>query len=168
MTALERSRADVERGEPWLARDRLLGALRTQPANQDVLTLLGEVYTELGDLPAAGACWFLTDRSEDGPAGEAMAALRNRYRNPIALADSLPLKQDPARYPPAARRRIADLKDQLAANGLEWDPPGRPRPGFPQRERFAVALIVAFWVAFVAVNLVIYTLGLVAAIRWIW
>jgi len=168
VTALERSRADVERGEPWLARDRLLGALRTQPGDQDVLVLLAEVYTELGDLPAAGACWFLTERADDGRATEALAALRNRYRNPVALANSLPLTQDPARYPPAARRRIADLRDELAALGLDWDPPGRPRPRFPQRERLAAALIVAFWVVFVAANLVVYALGLITAAGWIW
>jgi len=168
VTALERSRADVERGEPWLARDRLLGALRTEPANQDVLILLAEVYAELGDLPAAGACWYLTDRADDGPAAEALAALHNRYRDPVALANALPLKQGPARYPPAARRRIADLRDALAAVDLDWDPRGRPRPRSPQPRRLAVVLIAAFWVVFVAANLVVYALGLIAAARWIW
>ena len=166
--AVERSRADVQRGEPWLARDRLLGALRTEPSNQDVLVLLAEVHTDLGDLPAAGACWFLTDRTEDGRVGQAMAALRNRYRNPVALANSLPLQNDPERYPPEARRRIADLRAELAAAGLDWDPPGRPRPRFARRDRVATALIVSFWVAFAAANLAVYTVGLVTAIRWIW
>ena len=167
VTALERSRADVRRGEPWLARDRLVGALRSEPSNQDVLVLLAEVHTELGDLPAAGACWFLTDRSDDGPAAEALAALRNRYRNPIALANSLPLKQDPERYPPAARHRIAELRAELAEAGLDWDPPGRPQPRFPRRDRLATVLIVAFWMAFGAANLAVYAVGLVTAFRWL-
>lgn len=185
MTALERAWADLGRGEPWLARDRLLGVLRDRPADPEVLDALATVYAKLGDLPAAGACWFLTDRSDADPvAAAALDALHGRYRSPVARVNVLPVKFPADRYPAEARRRIADLRNQLAADGWDWTPPARPTRGVSRRRSrragtaaprsswqehlVDVAFGALFWGVVVAGNLAIYVFGLVCLLRWIW
>jgi hypothetical protein len=55
--------------------------------DQEVLRALAETYTEMRDLPAAGACWFLTSVEDDDPvAAAALGALRGRYRRAVGLA----------------------------------------------------------------------------------
>ena len=60
-----RVRADVDAGRLWKARDRLQGCLRAEPANQDVLDMLGAVWFAMGDLPQAGRHWWLTEREDE-------------------------------------------------------------------------------------------------------
>lgn len=73
---IERARADIAAGRLWKARDRLLGAL-VHRADDEVLDLLGEVHFAMGDLPAAGALWFVTGRA-DADADRALPAWRER------------------------------------------------------------------------------------------
>lgn len=178
MTALKRARADFRRGEPWLARDRLLGALQHQPTDQDVVRGLAEAYQELGDLPAAGACWFLTDAHDSDPtAGPALAAMRTRYRSAAGLAHAVRVRGRITDYPMPARLRILDLQAELKEAGWTWTPPSRPRPPDRQRrhpllhdaaETSKGVLGLAVAVAFVVANLGIYVIGLIAIQRWIW
>jgi hypothetical protein len=75
---LERARVDVEAGAPWKARDRLQGLVRLWPADQQVLGMLGEVLCAMGDLPAAGRCWYLTERT-GADVDAATAAMERRH-----------------------------------------------------------------------------------------
>lgn len=75
---MERIRAEIDSGTLWKARDRLQGLVRVRPGDQEVLSLLGEVHFRMGDLPSAGRCWFLTERT--GPeVDQALAAMEARH-----------------------------------------------------------------------------------------
>ena len=50
---LERARTDVAAGRLWKACERLEGSLANDAANQDVLTLLGEISFRMGG-PSGG------------------------------------------------------------------------------------------------------------------
>lgn len=175
MTAIDRARADLRRGQPWLARDRLLSVLRDEPCDQAVLRALAGAYAALGDLPAAGACWFLTDADDADPAAAAgLAALRGRYRNAIGIAHAVRVRCGVAAYPPAARGRILDLQEELAALDWTWTPPSRPTPppdrppSHPHRQDAIYASLGILWPAFAVANLAVYAVGMIALLRWIW
>ncbi|HVM16514.1 MAG TPA: DUF6584 family protein [Gaiellaceae bacterium] len=119
MRAVERARADVAAGRLWKARDRLEGALANAPADQEVLVLLGEVHHAMGDVPAAGRHWFLTERS-DAQAEEAIAAMRERHPTPSALFAALPVKAPLEAYPPAVRERLEEI---LRDDDVRWAAP---------------------------------------------
>ena len=175
---MERAAADLLRAEPWLARDRLLGALRAGPLDQEVLRGLAEAYTALGDFPAAGACWFLTGAEDTDPAAEAaLTALRARYRTVIGVAHAVRARGRVTDYPMAAQNRILGLQAELSELGWTWTPPARPQPA-AQVRRYAVqdhladasqgALWVAVAVALAVANLGIYVVGMIAILRAIW
>jgi hypothetical protein len=177
VTAVERARADLLRGEPWLARDRLIGALRDRPVDQEVLRGLAEAYTALNDLPAAGGYWLLTDTDGEAPAEAGLAALRARYRTPVGVAQALRVRGRVTDYPAPARTRILDLQAELNDLGWTWTPPSRPRPAAPPRRQtlrqdVAEASLGVFGVTVAAVlavaNLGIYVVGMVAILRAIW
>jgi hypothetical protein len=117
--ALERARQDVAAGRLWKARDRLLGAAVAR-GDDELLALLGEVQFAMHDLPAAGAAWFATGRS-DAEARRAEEAWRERHGNvPLQLWMSLPGR---ARYRDDERSR--ELREVAGkANG-------RPLPDVP-------------------------------------
>ncbi|MGL5851537.1 MAG: hypothetical protein ACRCZD_12215 [Phycicoccus sp.] len=54
MGAVERARADLDAGRPWLARDRLSRVLAPRQ-DDEVLDLLAETHAVMHDLPAAGS-----------------------------------------------------------------------------------------------------------------
>ena len=60
---LIRAQRDPGRGEPWLARDRLVGALAQRGTDEALLDLLARTYVAIGDLPAAGGAWFVSART---------------------------------------------------------------------------------------------------------
>jgi hypothetical protein len=130
----ERCRRDLAAGRPWVARDRLYGALRDRPADPALWTLLAEVHEDMRDLPAAGAAWFLTDRGDDdAQAAAALAALRSRHTSVQSLAHVIAVRCAPEELAPAAQSRVATVQDQLAAQGWSWEPPAHPRRGGPHR-----------------------------------
>jgi hypothetical protein len=63
-TSIALARADLDEGRAWKARDRLDGLLTTRQ-DDEVLDLMGEVRFAMGDLPAAGALWFVTGRDDE-------------------------------------------------------------------------------------------------------
>ena len=105
---LARARDDIEAGRLWKARDRLPGSLANEPANQEVLTLLGEICFRMGDLPAAGGYWFLTEAAGED-VERARASLRERYPTPRALFTALPMKAPLEAYPETVRTRVEPL-----------------------------------------------------------
>jgi hypothetical protein len=157
--ALERARADVEAGAPWKARDRLQGLVRLWPADQQVLGMLGEVLFTMGDLPAAGRCWYLTERT-GADVDAATAAMEHRHgRGALELTRVLSVVAPIHAYPPSVQVRLFALQDELKARGIKWSPPFSrpPRPRVPPpklRRRDVVtitigvvllALVVGVW-----------------------
>jgi hypothetical protein len=119
LRAVERARSDIESGRLWKARDRLTGALRHDPADQEVLELLVEVSTAMGDLPAAGLYSMLT---AGDVAPEAEAAVRERYRGAYQVLRALPVRPPLERYPERARNRLATLIRVARDEGHSWEP----------------------------------------------
>ncbi len=120
MGALERARGDIDAGRLWKARDRLEGLLRTAPEQQDALRLLGEVCNRMGDLPAAGKYWYLTEDCGGEAGAEARLAFEERCgRSAAQMLRALPVKPPLDRYPQAVRERIAELGGpSLEGDGL--------------------------------------------------
>lgn len=114
---MQRARNDIAVGRLWKARDPLQGALVSQPADQTVLTLLGDVCFHMGDLPAAGRYWFLTERSGDD-VREALDAMHEKYgRDPGVLREAVPVKAPLDAYPAAVQDRVAALEGRVERRG---------------------------------------------------
>ncbi len=118
---LRAARADLEAGRLWKARDRLGGAFQSDPTDQAVLDLLGEVHFRMGDLPQAGRFWLLTPR-DDEAARAAGAALRERHGSIEALTAQVPLRARFEDYPDPVRRRLLDLKHRAREEEVAWPP----------------------------------------------
>jgi hypothetical protein len=125
--AIDRARKDVDAGNLWIARDRLTGYLAAHPTDQAALDLLGEVYFAMGDHPAAGRFWFLTDR-DDEPARRSIEALRLRHRKSLwSLTETLPAYAPLEEWPPQARGRLRALQREAEGEGWTWTPAARRR-----------------------------------------
>lgn len=159
MSALERARQDVAAGRLWKARDRLLGAAVAR-ADDELLGLLGEVQFAMHDLPAAGAAWFATGRS-DAEARLADEAWRQRHGdNPVQLWLSLPGR---ARHREDSRsRELREVAGKRSERGL----PGVPRPARPAGETdgVPVAVVIGGLVALLCV--VCFVVGAWTMLRW--
>lgn len=117
---VERAREDMEAGRLWKARDRLVMAVREVPTDQDALETLGEVYFAMGDQPAAGRFWFLTERS-GSEVEEAMAAFEERWGGNLGeKLKVVPFNGKVEDYPPAARERLRALGERARHGGVEW------------------------------------------------
>lgn len=118
-----------------MARDRLHGTNPWGTGNAAVFDLLGRVHSAMNDQPAAGLAWFLSDRSSDDPeTAAALQVMRQRYRNPVAVAIGLDLRAPISKFSPAAQQRLRDLQAQIAADHGKWNPPGLPQGA---RRRFS-------------------------------
>ena len=113
-------------GRLWKARDRLVGVLRVDPANQWALDQLGSIYFRMGDLPQAGRAWFLTPRT--GPEWEAAeSAFYERYGGtPAQVVAALHVRAAIERFPAAVQERLRLLQRGLSADGRVWEPKDRP------------------------------------------
>ena len=117
-----RVREDVDAGRLWKARDRLQGCLLAEPANQDVLDMLGAVWFAMGDLPAAGRHWWLTER-DDEKAATARAAFYERFGHRAhEVLRALPRPAKPEHYPVSVRGRLEELVTAAKADGHGWHP----------------------------------------------
>ena len=128
--ALERAEADRVAGRPWKARDRLTGALASVPADQAVLRALAEVCAAMGDLPAAGRYWFLTEAASSD-VDRATAAMYERHPTPVSLFTALPLKAELAEYPPSVQRRLSSLAAEAERPWLRGTPKFKRVAGEP-------------------------------------
>jgi hypothetical protein len=152
MGALERAQADIEAGRLWKARDRLEGYLATNPHDQEALVFLGDVCTQMSDLPAAGKYLYLTESWGDGAVKD---AFEERYgRSAARMLNALPAKPPLERYPPEVAARLRHLVDETREGGYLWDRKvvqlgGPPRPALVWKERAVVAalalLTVGIW-----------------------
>ncbi|MBM6401662.1 DUF6584 family protein [Phycicoccus sonneratiae] len=157
--AVERARADLEAGRPWMARDRLLGALPHRP-DEGLVDLLAEVHVLMHDLPAAGALWFATGR-DDEAARDAVTVWAARFPSDDARWSSIPR---PLRLRTGSRD-LEELRRRLSGR-----PRGEPRPpdvvpDEPWTERVLFpAMLVGGLLWVVAMVLI----GAWTVLRWIW
>lgn len=158
--AVERARADLDAGRPWMARDRLTSAL-AQRQDDEILDLLAEVHATLGDLPAAGALWFATGRDDEStrPALDAWSE-----RNPTDERRWLSVPSPVRRH--ATTPTLTALRDAAAASSRARTSP--PVPNHPDEawwERIVFGggcLVGVLWlVAMVGI-------GMWTVVRWIW
>ena len=113
---LEQARAAIDAGATWRARD-LLAAHVEADRDPAVLTMLGEVYTSMGDLPRAGAIWFAAGAKGD-EVDAAVSAWRAQSRDDFTLMWwSLPAS---VRVEPMPRR-IEALRERARAAGGDVD-----------------------------------------------
>lgn len=155
----ERVETDLKAGRLWKARDRLVGLLRGDPANQWALTQLGEVYFRMGDLPQAGRAWYLTARV--GPEWEAAeATFYERYgKTPSNVVAALHVRAAIDRFPPQVQDRLRTLQRRLEMEGRFWEPRDRA-PAHPSPTSFRGRLGAAAAALVVALILVALGLGL--------
>ena len=164
--AAARARADLQAGRIWKARDRLVGHLATQ-RDPEALDLLGQVYYDMGDLPAAGAVWFgSTRKGEDVDA--AVEAWRERHGDHFGeMWRSLPrsLRMEPRSAKVDALRSKAieqDSREGRVGRGTGVGPP--PADGSDNDGGVDAATVIAWVLA--ATFVVCAIVGLVTILRW--
>jgi hypothetical protein len=123
-----RVKEELDNGRLWKARDRLLGKIADQPANQDILGLLGDVYFAMGDLPQAGRYWWLTDRDDDRADAAAKAFYERFGTSDVDVLRALPRPTIADAYSPGVRDRYEALIGAAREGGHDWKPPVRHRP----------------------------------------
>jgi hypothetical protein len=114
--------AQDRRGRLWKARDRLVGAVRTHGTDQRVLDALGQVHWDMGDAPAAGAAWFLTDRSDDEATLARDAFAERHGYTPAHMISALPRRGEVETYPVGVQLRLQQLIDDAARDGFTYKP----------------------------------------------
>jgi hypothetical protein len=159
--AFQRAEEEARAGRAWKALDRLRGLLVQFPADQDLLSRIGELHYAMGELPEAGRYWWLTELDDDA-AHAARAAFHERYGNtPPTILAALPHPGTPELYPPGVRARLERLLGTTSVGGARRGEAiasaGRRRPD---------RLRQTFWAAtcgFVAlVMLVVFVAGIAA------
>ncbi len=88
---------------------------RSRGAGTDAV---GAVRADMGDLPAAGLAWFLTD-GRDPRREAAQAAMRERFGGGTNLANRLKVRAEIEAFPPAVQARLRALQEET---GGRWTP----------------------------------------------
>ena len=159
-----RAREDRNQGRLWKARDRLHGVLKTAPADQETLELLGTIYYEMRDLPNAGRYWFLTDKA-GAEVDEALAALHERHPFPDLL-DHVPARAPADQYPPAVRVRLEELKAKAAERGVGWKSGQVTHAPPPKTEGMGVRDVLTVG-ALLVLGPGLWLFGIASAIHWL-
>lgn len=161
--SLARARADLAAGRAWKARDRLVGTL-THRQDAEVLDLLATVHHTMRDLPAAGALWFATGRSDDLTA-PALAAWRERHGNDHDRWRSLPAPVRRHVDSPALRALEASAsREEAAAVRARHKKQVAAQGGESVAHRLTGFLGAAFVIWLVAM----LGLGIVTFVSWLW
>lgn len=165
-TVRDRVDADLKAGRLWKGRDRLVGLLRVDPANQWALDQLGEIYFQMGDLPQAGRAWYLTARV--GPDWEAAeAAFYERYgKTPSDVVAALHVRAAIDRFPPEVQERLRTLRRRLEMEGRFWEPKDRA-PSAPSPTSLRGRMGAAAGALIVALILVALGIGLVNMVLYL-
>ncbi len=158
---LDRAREALDAGSAWRARDILLAHVERE-RDPEALTVLGEVLSEMGDLPRAGAMWFAAGAK--GPEiDRAVAAWREQSRDDFAVMwEGLPAS---ARSEPLPRR-IEALREKALAVEPDVVVPAAPPAEEEDEEGGTDAAWVLAWVL-AAVFVVLAVIGAVTVLGWI-
>ena len=119
----------------------------------------------MGDLPAAGRYWFLTEH-DDPRRAQAEAALYERHgRGALELIRALPVKASIEAYPPAVQERLHSLQAEVEQVGFRWVP-GASR----QAERAPKETRSAAWLggAVAVLGCGVFLVGLVGTAVLLW
>ena len=143
---LDRVRADLDRGDHWLARQRLESHLSTVGYDAEILSKLGDIASAMHDGFAAGR-YYLTSASEGPNVDTAVATLVRHLRSdPKHIAAQLPhviRTVNPDRFPEAAVRRIRDLNLQAAIKKTQRGDPSKKSHEQGGRVGMVVAVLIA-------------------------
>ena len=162
-SGIGRIEEDLRTGRLWKARDRATGLFASRPTDQQVLSLTGEVYFRMGDLPRAASFWHLTERSGDD-VDLAMSALRERYPRPSDLVAALPVRDEMQAFPEPVQARLIALKAEVKEqNGLDWAP-GRRRSRSSVDQGPMSGLAGAGCIVAVMLGAVVFLIGLLAMV----
>lgn len=126
---IARARADLDRGEPWRARDRLTAAFKADPSRADVADLLGDVHATMGDLPAAGRWWMLTEDDDERHEAARRAFAERHGRRGAALRAHVARAGEDFPLGPRARARLEAIgwsarADRPSSHAQGWAPEG--------------------------------------------
>jgi hypothetical protein len=157
---LARARADLAAGRPWIARNRLNGVIAHR---QDVeaLDLMATVHYEMGDLPAAGALWYVIGRDDD-VARRSITAWSEQHRSDIARWRSIPapVRRTVGTEQLEGLRRAAG---QAGEGGTRRRvPAGQPEAWWEPVLFGGGAIIVTVWIVAMVV------IGMWTVFHWIW
>ncbi|RJP36795.1 MAG: hypothetical protein C4547_06635 [Phycisphaerales bacterium] len=164
MSALDRVKTDIERGDFGMARIRLMSYLDTQGYDPEVLNRLGQLCLDMHDPFEAGRFWLASSaRGEDVDA--AISVFLDRVGGgPWHVVSQLPRGVRLASlesYPDAAADRLRQFGLQeailLGGKGVRTKPPsgGTTRSG------------TVAGIAFVTVGLAIFCAGLWSTASWL-
>lgn len=120
-------RAQIERGELLMARDRLCGLLANYNDNLEVRNLLGDVYWQLEDQVQAGAMWYFAS-TPDQKMKQAIQLFEESCKKDLPKKwRLLKIRKQPSCWDNReAARVLEDLETQLAKHGsvFSWDSNG--------------------------------------------
>lgn len=164
---VDRARGDLQSGRSWKARDRLAGHV-IDHRDPEALDLLGQVYYDMGDLPAAGAVWFGSAR-RGADVDQAVAAWRERHGDHFGqMWRSIPrsMRAEP-RTPKLEALRAKAIQQDTDEGRLAAQPPERRplQPSVHDADGGIDAAKVIAWIlaaAFVACGVI----GLVTVLQW--
>lgn len=120
-------RAQIERGELLMARDRLYGLVANYNDNLEVRNLLGDVYWQLGDQVQAGAMWYFVP-TLDEKMKQAIQQFEDYCDNdPCKKWRLLKVRKQPSKWDnKEAANILKDLENQLIKQGsiFSWNADG--------------------------------------------
>ncbi len=165
---LRQGRAAREAGQLWRARD-ILTAYVEGEQDPEALTELGEVLFAMGDLPRAGAVWFVAG-AKGTDVDAAVAAWREQLRDDFAaMWASLPASarsQPRPRRVEALRERALSTEAATVAQVASADQAAGVRDDDDDEEGGFDASWLVAWVLAVAF-VVFAVIGFVTALGWI-
>ncbi len=159
-TVVEQARDAVADGAAWRARDLLLAHVENED-DQEVLSLLGEVLYDMGDLPRAGAMWFAAGAK--GPkVDRAVSAWREQSRDDFAaMWAALP----PSVQAEPRPRRVEALREKAAQVEPATVDEDVTTPADEDDEGTDAAQVIAWVLA--AVFVVLAVIGAVTVLGWL-
>jgi len=160
-TILERVQADLERGDHWLARQRLESHLSTQGYDPDILSKLGEIALAMHDGFSAGRFYMASSAVGDHVDAAIAVFVTHLAHKPDQIASQLPLvvraaNQD--QIPEEGLRRMRNAGLDVALEKLNRK---AARRAFPYRYPRLVVVLVVFALLFTmtAVGVGVWTIG---------
>lgn len=160
---IERARLDISEGRLWKARDRLHGVIYNDPTNPGALDLLGETYFRMGDYPAAGRVWVLTER-DDSSSRIAITSFTESFDRAgvTAMVRAIPAKARIEEYPEPVQVRLRDLRRRAnEESGTSWDPPKNIQQPLQQQDSLFGKLVIP---VLLLGTVGVWALGLVAIV----
>lgn len=168
MNAIDRAKADVQRGQHWMARHRLRSYLTAKGYEPDLLALMGRISHEMQDEFDAGRMWLLSNQT--GPEVDQAIETFMRYagETPKQIVDNLPKAVRLAvieQYPQTIRERICRYGLEQA---IVLAPKGKPDQrlvGF--LGKIVAAVLICFGIGSFLVGAIWILVHVFSLIEWL-